>query len=244
MQTSLDFLSSSIRAQVWKQKTQTRIPKTIDTRINVSVFPIIQQKELEGRKKNYPYQKYDIISHIKDILDMHIFYLYLKRTFHLVFGFVVVILIIRTFILEPGRVNGRSMENTFVDNDFFLLNKTALLVRAPKRGDIVQAHPNNDETNVIKRIVGLPGEVISIHGGYVYLVDKNGNETKLDEPYVKPGVLTEVPNNIKYTTRPIPANTFFIMGDNRSMSIDSRTYGSVHRAQIYGVVMAFPWLRK
>lgn len=175
---------------------------------------------------------------------MHIFYLYLKRTLHFIFAIILVILIVRTFIVEPGRVNGRSMENTFLDNDFYLLNKTALLFREPRRNDVVQAHPNNEEKNVIKRIIGLPGERVSIHGGEVYLIDANENITKLDEPYLKPGVSTIVLDNPTYATLTIPPNYFFLMGDNRPMSGDSREYGLIHRAQIYGIVMTLPFFKR
>lgn len=175
---------------------------------------------------------------------MLIFYLYLKKTFHFLFAVLCVIIIIRTFVVEPGIVNGRSMENTFLDNDFYFLNKAVLLFREPKRGEIIQAHPNNEEMNVIKRIIGLPGERLSIHGGNVYLVDKDNKETLLKEPYVKPGVATIVPNNTYYKTRTIPPHSYFIMGDNRAMSTDSREYNEVYRSQIYGVVMKLPSSKK
>ncbi len=87
---------------------------------------------------------------------------YLIKTFHLVKIAVILILIIRTFLIEPGIVDGRSMEPTFFDNNFFLVNKITLLMREPHRGDIVQALGPDHASIIIKRVIALPGESVSI----------------------------------------------------------------------------------
>lgn len=166
---------------------------------------------------------------------------YLKKTFKLVCVIAALMLFMRTFIIEPGRVNGRSMENTLRDNNIFLVNKFSLLFRSPERGDIVNIHDPATGKLLVKRIIGLPGEKIKISQNSVYSIDAMGNEKIIDEPYLKPYTITRSveDGSILYDT--IPSDEYFVMGDNRPLSIDSRNYGPVHRTKILGLVITLPF---
>lgn len=171
-------------------------------------------------------------------------YKYFQRTFHVVKICVIAILIVRTFLIEPGSVNGRSMENTFMDNQFFLVNKLALLFREPRRGDIVIVQEPNVEKIMIKRVIGLPGESITLTLQGVEIKDKQGHTTLLSEPYLQKEITTRPPPGKSNQYLTIPPHTYFIMGDNRPMSIDSRSFGAIERKDIYGVVMDTPFSRR
>ncbi len=162
---------------------------------------------------------------------------YLRRTFHFIKITVIILLCIRTFILEPGMVNGRSMEKTFLDNDFFLLNKIILLIREPKRGDIVVVQEPNVDKIMIKRVIGLPGEQISINQQGVFVRNEQGKKFILHEPYLEKGIRTTTPDGSSGDYTKIPPHSYFLMGDGRTQSSDSRIFGAFHRKTIYGLVM-------
>lgn len=163
---------------------------------------------------------------------------YVRSTFRVVAMFVVVLLLIRTFIVEPGVVNGRSMEPTYLDDSLFLIDKLSLLLREPRRGEIVQAINPQDKTVLIKRVVGLPGERLAIRQGSLFLVSSDGTYLPLNEPYLLEGMMTRTPSGEQdIVFLPVPENSYFLLGDNRPMSSDSRIYGSIHRSYIYGLVI-------
>ena len=165
----------------------------------------------------------------------------LKQTFRVLGMFVILLLVIRGFVMEPGRVNGQSMERAFMDDDLFLVNKYILLLREPRRGDVVQAIEPLEMHHVIKRVIGLPGEQLSIHNGHVYLRSSDGVETLIEEPWLDPTEWTEAPEGGDQVYVRIHEQEYFLMGDNRDHSTDSRVYGSVHRNNIYGLVMKPPF---
>lgn len=168
---------------------------------------------------------------------------YLKRMFKLVLIIVLVLLFARSFVIEPGRVNGRSMETTFLDEHMFLVNKFALLFSPPQRGDIVQFRGHDTGEVVIKRVIGLPGETISIYHNQIHIKDTDGNEFVLDEDYLDEWVVTKTASGKKEIWT-MPDYNYFMLGDNRPYSIDSRNYGPVQRPDIYGLVIDIPLLNK
>lgn len=165
------------------------------------------------------------------------FLTYLWRTMRIVIIVMVCVLILRTFVVEPGRVNGRSMEMTFLDSQFFLLDKYTLLLREPKRREIIQFYDDRDDSLAVKRVIGLPGERVTIRNNKVIITLENGNFFPLNEDYLDRGTTTNgFPD--KWTTyQVIPPNHYFVMGDNREESIDSRHFGVVHRKDIRGLVI-------
>jgi len=159
------------------------------------------------------------------------FVTYTIRTLKLCIPLVLVLLFVRTFVVDGGRVNGQSMEPTLQDQQFLIINKIITLFQAPTRGTLVQiVNPDKHEL-IVKRIVGLPGETITISGQHTYI-----NQQLLAEPYlVNPDYIT--PSESKSWT--LQANEYFVLGDNRNKSIDSRTYGSIQRRLITGEVTHF-----
>lgn len=137
--------------------------------------------------------------------------------------------VIRAFIMQPFVVEGRSMEPAFYDHDYLIVTKFSYRLADPKRGDIVVFEsPTLKDTNFIKRIIGLPGDLIRIDSTNVYV-----NGAKLAEPYVNPDTFTE-------TTRPTSIERFlnqheyWVMGDHRNHSSDSREWGPLPRSAILG----------
>jgi signal peptidase I len=162
----------------------------------------------------------------------------MKKILHLLRMFVIVCLLsiaARLFIISPGRVDGQSMEPTYLDTEMFLVNKIALLLRAPRRGDIVQLIVPDDEHFVIKRVLGLPGEHIHTLNGEVTITKADGTVIKPKESYVKYDVHQ---GRFKKGTveMKIPEGHYFVLGDNRGKSVDSRHYGLVPRSYILGVL--------
>ena len=162
---------------------------------------------------------------------------YLWKTFRLVAGFILLILFLRTLVIEPGRVNGVSMEPTYLDNQLFFINKFQLIFQSPKRGQIVQARKPGSDALLIKRVVGLPGEAVTIRENRVEITDERGVTTVLDEPYLGSGVVTLMPDSKPFTFPRLGPNEYFLLGDNRRFSGDSREYGAIPRDAIIGLVM-------
>lgn len=142
--------------------------------------------------------------------------------------------IIRFFIISPAEVDGQSMENTLSDSDVVIVDKISYLASKPKRFDIVRAiHPEKENRYIVKRIIGLPGDRLLLEGKKVYLL-KDDQRLEIIEPYAvyeKDTPVTPETYEIE-----IPENNYFLMGDNRAFSQDSREYGPLHRTLISGKV--------
>lgn len=136
-----------------------------------------------------------------------------------------------SFAVQTVHVEGLSMFATLDDNDYLIADKIDYRLHAPQRGDIIILRPPTDNSkDFIKRVVALPGERILIRDGVVYI-----NSHRLDEPYL-PDAWT-IFNNYPPNGKPyelIPANQYFVMGDNRNRSQDSRTFGPIGRDRIDG----------
>ncbi|MFI3260265.1 MAG: signal peptidase I [bacterium] len=133
----------------------------------------------------------------------------------------IVVLMIRTFIFTPVRVNGDSMVDTLVDGDILILKKYDT---SYERLDIVVLNDNYTSSIVIKRIIGLPGEEIEIENGAVYI-----NKKKIDDIYNN-YFLSNMESII------LEEDEYFVMGDNRAVSLDSRAFGPVKESDMMGTV--------
>ncbi len=154
---------------------------------------------------------------------------------------VLVALFVRILIFQPFFVDGVSMESTIEPSDYLIINQISYRFGQPKRGDIVVFHaPPEPNQNYIKRVIGLPGETVSLRGGGVYITNANhpGGE-KINEPYIAQGIKT-LPES-ESTTWTLAKNEYFVLGDNREpgKSSDSRAWGVVTRDKIIGKA----WLR-
>ncbi|HZZ99304.1 MAG TPA: signal peptidase I [Candidatus Paceibacterota bacterium] len=144
-----------------------------------------------------------------------------------------IIIPIRYFLLQPFFVKGASMETTFQDGDYIFANELTYEIGNPERGDVVVFHyPLDPSQFFIKRIIGLPGETVEIKNNQVIIYNQQHPEGfVLDEPYLDPGQQTL--GNIRMK---LDDNEFFVMGDNRLESSDSRSWGPVNRSLITGRV--------
>ncbi len=142
-------------------------------------------------------------------------------------------IVIYLFILQPNQVKGASMEPTFISGDYILTSKVTYKFRKPQRGDvIVFKAPKNPDIDYIKRIIGLPGDVVLIRDGDVYI---NGqlipdNYTAAKTNTWDNGAIAE------NQPLPVPPGDIFVMGDNRPRSSDSREFGPVPEDTIIGQV--------
>jgi signal peptidase I len=140
---------------------------------------------------------------------------------------ILMFLVIR-FAVQNFRVDGMSMEPTLHDGEFILVNKAAYLFNPPQRGDvIVFEYPRDTQVDYIKRIIAIPGDTISVVGTKVTV-----DGVTLNEPYVNQADNSNPFGNI--INRHVPPGDYFVMGDNRGNSSDSRDWGFVPRQDIIG----------
>lgn len=138
-------------------------------------------------------------------------------------------LIIRTFVIQAFTIPSGSMLQTLQIGDYILVNKFIYDFTDPERGDIVVfKYPLDKDRDFIKRIIGLPGEVIKIKDGVVYI-----NEKPISEDYVN-HTISEFSTTSNLNPRKIPLDSYFVMGDNRNNSMDSRIWGFLKRDLILG----------
>ncbi len=156
----------------------------------------------------------------------------------IVVPFLVCILTVRFFVISPGRVNGPSMEPTLIDEQLFFVSKFSYYFRAPQRFDVVQViDPQTQSQYVIKRVIGMPGETIVIAKGRVYRETENGLVEFDESDYLSDYAYTVVIGQTEAKRFTLGDDEYFVLGDNRSRSTDSRHYGPVHREAIVGLVL-------
>lgn len=147
---------------------------------------------------------------------------------------VLMFLIIRLAV-QNFNIDGYSMEPNLHNQELILVDKWTYLFRSPGRGDvIVFKAPPNPSLDYIKRVIGLPGDVITIKDTTVYV-----NGTALTEPYVQAS--NQGNPYPSFTNRVIPPNTYFVLGDNRNGSSDSRDWGCLPRANVIGRAALVYW---
>ena len=132
---------------------------------------------------------------------------------------VIVVVLIRTFLITPIRVNGSSMYPTLKDKEIMILNKIGKTVNGIDRFDIVVL---KEEDYLIKRVIALPGEKISCQNGNIYI-----NGKKLKDKYGS-GLTSD------FEPIEVPKDSYFVMGDNRENSKDSRYIGPINKKEIKG----------
>jgi signal peptidase I len=136
------------------------------------------------------------------------------------------------YVVQSVQVVGASMFPTLHDTDRYFLNRWVYDLRAPRRGEIVVVKDPTDGSYCVKRIVALPGESVYFNNGHLFV---NGEE--LSEPYLQPGVKTFTPETVQEELVACGKDRYYVLGDNRNNSFDSRFYGPVSRQNILGVVM-------
>jgi signal peptidase I len=148
-----------------------------------------------------------------------------------------VIILVLQFVIQKFVVEGSSMNFTLHDGQQLLVNKIVYRFHEPERGDIIVFHPpiEIDEDDFIKRIIGLPGEKVVITNGKVIIQKTDGSLMELDEPYITRQANRDYEGNI------IPEGEYFVMGDNRVNSSDSRTGWTLEREDIIGKAWISVW---
>lgn len=146
---------------------------------------------------------------------------------------VATVFIIRNFLVQPFLVSGASMEPNFSSGDYLMIDEVSYRFREPERGEtIVFRYPNNPSVYYIKRVVGLPGERVVIKDGFVKVYNQqNPKGFKLQEDYLLPGVRTS--GNVDEV---LGEGKYFVLGDNRNYSFDSRSWGALPESNLIGVV--------
>lgn len=142
---------------------------------------------------------------------------------------VLIVVPIRIFIAQPFVVEGASMHPTFESTDYLIVDQLSYRFNDPLRGEvIVFRYPNKPSVFYIKRIIGLPGETVDITRGIVTITRTDGTTLTLEENYV-------VAEDATYNqTTSLGPDQYFVMGDNRPKSSDSRTWGALPRENIMG----------
>jgi signal peptidase I len=140
------------------------------------------------------------------------------------------------FSIQTYIVHGPSMEPNYTENEWLIVNKLAYRFGTPHRGDIIVFYPPiAPKTRFIKRIIGLPGESVEVKNSKVYVYKTDGTVITLDEPYI---AHPAVHNSVKRT---VPEGQYFVMGDNRIDSEDSRDGWYAPRASIVGKAWVSVW---
>jgi signal peptidase I len=171
---------------------------------------------------------------------------FIKETAKIAVISFIIVLPIRIFIAQPFVVSGASMSTTFQDGNYLIVDELSYRFEKPQRGDVIifkvppealalQNYNANQTVYYIKRIIGLPGETIEIDGDQVKIFNKdNPNGFILNEPYVYidksvPSIFSQVKE-----TKTLGPNEYFVMGDNRHNSSDSRVWGILDGNNIKG----------
>ena len=154
-----------------------------------------------------------------------------------------IFLIVYLFLMQPHQVNGQSMVPNFHDKDYLLTDKVTYKRRDPQRGEVVVFHapdqagcPKGAGCDFIKRVLGVPGESVEIKDGGVYI-----NGVRLQENYLPADFVTQAGAFTKNRQITLGENEFFVAGDNRDHSSDSRAWGPVTKDKIIGRVFFRYW---
>jgi len=151
-----------------------------------------------------------------------------------------IIIPVRYFLIQPFYVKGASMEPNFYDKEYLIIDEITYRLNQPRRGDIIVfRYPKDPQEFFIKRIIGLPGESVQIKDGHVTVYNQdNPDGFVLAENYLAPEIQT---NGLTEEKVNLGNNEFYVLGDNRNQSKDSRYFGPVDKSFLIGRVMFRGW---
>lgn len=152
----------------------------------------------------------------------------------------VTIFLVRHFLFKPFYVKGASMEPTFIEHDYLIIDELSYRFREPERGEVIvfeaPLQELTDRNHYLKRVVALPGERVKIENNKVIVFNEGHPQGKvLDEAYIK-GLKTP-----GFLTVELGRNEYFVLGDNREASFDSRRFGAIHEDDIVGRAWVRGW---
>ncbi len=142
---------------------------------------------------------------------------------------IVLAMVVQKFIIRPFVVNGESMDPTLATGDYLLIDEVTYKLREPERGDVVVFRAPPEPTKFfIKRIIGLPGDTVSIGGSVITITNvEHPKGFTLDEPFITHSAINQL-------VKKVPEGEYFVMGDNRTGSFDSRSWGTLPKSEIRG----------
>ena len=154
---------------------------------------------------------------------------FFKEVMKIAFIAIVIVLPTRIFIAQPFIVSGSSMDPTFINNDYLIVDQISFRIDDPKRQDvIIFRYPKDPSKFFIKRVIGLPGETVDMDNEHVIIKNEENPEGfELVEPYI----VHEKDDQLSYD---LAEGEYFVMGDNRRSSLDSRIWGPLPERYIIG----------
>lgn len=163
---------------------------------------------------------------------------FILDTLEVVVFAIAIFLFVYLLILQPHKIKGASMMPNFLDGEYLLSDKVTYRFREPERGDVVVFKaPGTDGDEYIKRIIGLPGESVSIQNGNVFIDGK-----LLEEEYIPSSVLTSAGAFLQEGQEKIVTEgEYFVLGDNRNHSSDSRAWGYIDKEALTGRAWFVYW---
>ena len=183
------------------------------------------------KKNNYPKHLVE-----EDLTFFQQALIFIWEVFKVVIISLIIIIPVRYFLIKPFYVKGASMEPSFYNNEYLIIDEISYRFNEPKRGDTIVFHyPLDRSQYFIKRVIGLPGEKIQITAGQIYIFNEHNPEGRvLDETYLTPGMRTIGEFDVRLLD-----DEYYLLGDNRSASLDSRVFGQVKR----DVIVGRTWIR-
>jgi len=161
---------------------------------------------------------------------------FVREVLKIVIVAAVIVIPIRYFLFQPFFVRGQSMDPNFENGDYLIIDEITYRFRGPERGEvIVFKYPEDPSNRFIKRVIGLPGETVEIKDGNITIYNESGTYL-LDEKYLSSDLITS--GDIEIT---LEKNQYFVMGDNRPYSFDSRRFGPLSEEYIIGRVVLRAW---
>lgn len=148
------------------------------------------------------------------------------------------VFLVRHFLVQPFLVSGASMVPNFENGDYLMVDELTYRVREPERGEVVVfKYPNDPSTFFIKRVIGLPGERVTVGEGRVTVYNESHKDgLALDENYLPKNLVTQGTTDVTLKT-----GEYFVMGDNRPYSFDSRSWGVLPKSDIVGLARLRLW---
>lgn len=186
-----------------------------------------------GAKPNGPEEDSGLMSMVKNFLDFSF------ETIRVVIVSLIIIFIVRSFVIQPFFVKGSSMEPNFEDGDYLIVNEIGYRFEEPKRGEvIIFRYPNDPSEFFIKRVIGLPGETVEVKNGSVKIYNaQHPNGFKLDES----GYLANTVVTSGSISQKLGQDEYYVLGDNRTASSDSRRWGVLAKHYIVGKAWVRAW---
>lgn len=168
------------------------------------------------------------------------FFIYVLELIKVVVISLAIIIPVRYYLIQPFYVKGASMEPSFYDKEYLIIDEISYRLHEPARGDIVVfKYPRNPEEYFIKRVIGLPGEKVQVKDGFVYIYNKEHPDgIKLEEKYLSAEVKTY---GLNEDIIALSSTEYYVLGDNRNASKDSRSFGPVDQKFLTGRVLLRGW---